>query len=137
MGSSSHAFAAGERAALADLLGDLGPDAPTCCAGWTTAHLAAHLVVRDSRPDALPGLGVELVGGGGPLPRWAHGLEDRLRTSTPYSTVVERVRSGPPVPTGIPRVPRPARCGLPSRAVPRHAVTHLPLDPATQGEELP
>ena len=36
-----------------------GPDAPTCCAGWTTAHLAAHLVVRDRRPDALAGYGLE------------------------------------------------------------------------------
>ena len=43
-----------ERAALADLLDELGPDAPTCCEGWTTAHLAAHLVVRDRRPDACP-----------------------------------------------------------------------------------
>jgi uncharacterized protein (TIGR03085 family) len=97
MAPSSRSFPERERADLADLLAELGPDAPTCCAGWTTAHLAAHLVVRDSRPDALPGLGVELVGGGGPLPRWAHALEDRLRTSTSYATVVERVRSGPPV----------------------------------------
>src|SRR5690606_24047731 len=35
-----------ERHALADLLMAVGPDAPTLCAGWTTAHLAAHLVVR-------------------------------------------------------------------------------------------
>jgi uncharacterized protein (TIGR03085 family) len=94
--SSSPAFADRERAELADLLDALGPDAPTCCAGWTTAHLAAHLVVRDRRPDALPGLGAEATGLGGPLPRWTHGLEDRLRSSTPYGTVVARVRSGPP-----------------------------------------
>jgi uncharacterized protein (TIGR03085 family) len=96
MAPSSLSFAGSERAALADLFERLGPDAPTCCAGWTTAHLAAHLVVRDRRPDALLGLGVEAVGGGGPLPRWSHRLEDRLRTSTPYATVIDRVRSGPP-----------------------------------------
>jgi uncharacterized protein (TIGR03085 family) len=96
MTASSRSFADRERRELADLLDVLGPDAPTCCAGWTTGHLAAHLVVRDRRPDALPGLGAEAVGAGGPLPRWSHRLEDRLRTSTPYATVVGRVRSGPP-----------------------------------------
>jgi uncharacterized protein (TIGR03085 family) len=96
MAPSSLSLAGSERAALADLFERLGPDAPTCCTGWTTAHLAAHLVVRDRRPDALLGLGVEAAGGGGPLPRWSHRLEDRLRTSTPYPTVVGRVRSGPP-----------------------------------------
>jgi uncharacterized protein (TIGR03085 family) len=87
-------LAARERAALADLLDELGPDAPTCCAGWDTAHLAAHLAVRDRRPDALPGFGLEQLAAG--LGAWSHRLEDRLRTSTPYAEVVGRVRSGPP-----------------------------------------
>jgi uncharacterized protein (TIGR03085 family) len=95
MAPSSRALAASERAALADLFDELGPDAPTCCAGWTTAHLAAHLAVRDRRPDALPGYGVEEVGAGGPLASWSHRLEDRLRESTPYDEVVRQVRSGP------------------------------------------
>lgn len=81
---------------MADLMAELGPDAPTCCAGWTTAHLAAHVVVRDSRPDAMLGYGLEGAGFGGPAVAWAHGAEDRLRTSTPYERVVARVRSGPP-----------------------------------------
>ncbi len=95
MASSSPSVADSERAALADLLDELGPDAPTCCAGWTTAHLAAHLVVRDRRPDALPGYGVEQLGAARPLSAWAHRLEDELRESTPYAEVVDRVRSGP------------------------------------------
>jgi len=94
--SSSPSVADSERAALADLLDELGPDAPTCCDGWTTAHLAAHLVVRDRRPDALPGYGVEQLGAARPLTAWAHRLEDELRESTPYAEVVDRVRSGPP-----------------------------------------
>ena len=53
---SSSSLADRERADLADLLGTLGPDAPTRCEGWTTAHLAAHLVVRDRRPDAYGSL---------------------------------------------------------------------------------
>jgi uncharacterized protein (TIGR03085 family) len=88
-------LAARERAALADLLAEVGPDAPTCCEGWTTAHLAAHLVVRDRRPDALPGYGAEGLPFGTPLSRWSHGVEDRLRTRTPYPELVARVRSGP------------------------------------------
>ncbi|GAA3170662.1 TIGR03085 family metal-binding protein [Blastococcus jejuensis] len=95
MSPSSPSFAVRERAALADLMEELGPDAPTCCAGWTTAHLAAHLVVRDNRPDALAGYGLEGAGIGGPFVAWTHRAEDRLRTSTPYSDVVARVRNGP------------------------------------------
>ncbi|WP_104525421.1 TIGR03085 family metal-binding protein [Blastococcus atacamensis] len=85
-----------ERAALADLLETVGPDAPTCCEGWTTAHLAAHLAVRDRRPDALPGYGLEMLPGGERLAWWSHRLEARLRAGTPYGEVVDQVRSGPP-----------------------------------------
>jgi uncharacterized protein (TIGR03085 family) len=92
--SSSQPLAARERAELADLLADLGPAAPTCCEGWDTAHLAAHLVVRDRRPDALPWYGLERLSPA--LGTWAHRVEDRLRTSTPYDEVVSRVRSGAP-----------------------------------------
>jgi uncharacterized protein (TIGR03085 family) len=96
MSWSSRSFVDRERAAVADLMTTLGPDAPTCCEGWTTAHLAAHLVVRDRRPDALAGYALESAGQGGPLVEWSHKTEDRLRTSTPYAAVVARVRSGPP-----------------------------------------
>ncbi|MGY1594597.1 TIGR03085 family metal-binding protein [Geodermatophilus sp. SYSU D00708] len=106
MTASSRPLAARERAALADLLDELGPGAPTCCAGWTTAHLAAHVVVRDRRPDALPGFGVEQLGVARPLSAWSHRLEDRLRASTPYAELVARVRSGAPAwaPMGWPVV---------------------------------
>jgi uncharacterized protein (TIGR03085 family) len=93
--TSSPPLAERERRDLADLLVALGPDAPTCCAGWTTAHLAAHLVVRDRRPDALAGYAVEGAGRGGPLVAWTHRAEDRLRTRTRYADVVARFRSGP------------------------------------------
>ena len=96
MSASSRPFPDRERADLAELLETLGPDAPTCCAGWNTAHLAAHLVVRDRRPDAMLGFGVEETLGSGPLPSWAHRLEGRLRESTPFTEVVARLRSGPP-----------------------------------------
>jgi uncharacterized protein (TIGR03085 family) len=108
MTASSPSFAEREREELADLLDKIGPDAPTCCIGWDTAHLAAHLVVRERRPDALVGLGIEGTGMGGPLPAWSHRLEDRLRTSTAYPDVVGRLRAGPPLwsPLSLPRVDR-------------------------------
>src|SRR5690606_18227156 len=63
---------------------------PTLCAGWTTAHLAAHLVVRES--DVLAAAGIVL----GPLaPRTKAAMDDLVRR-TDYATPVERVRSGPP-----------------------------------------
>jgi uncharacterized protein (TIGR03085 family) len=36
-----------ERSGICDLFVELGPDAPTLCEGWTTADLAAHLVLRE------------------------------------------------------------------------------------------
>src|SRR3954469_8865551 len=94
--SSSSPFVDRERHDLADTLDRLGPAAPTLCEGWDTAHLAAHLVNRERRPDALPGLGTELVVPGNPLTTWTHRLEDRLRPSTSFPDVVGRLRAGPP-----------------------------------------
>lgn len=42
-------FAVAERAALADTLLEVGPDAPTLCQGWDAYDLAAHLWVRENR----------------------------------------------------------------------------------------
>ena len=78
-----------ERHELCDLFDALGPDEPTLCAGWTTRDLAAHLVVRERRPDA--GLGIV-------WPAFA-GHTERLRRDEAahrYAEIVERVRSGPP-----------------------------------------
>jgi uncharacterized protein (TIGR03085 family) len=93
-----------ERAALADLLDALGPDAPTCCEGWTTGHLAAHLVVRDRRPDAGPGYALETLPIGRRLHAHSARLEERYRTGTPFAEVVAAVRTGPPrwTPMGLP-----------------------------------
>lgn len=94
--TSSSPFVRRERQDLADALDRLGPAAPTLCAGWDTAHLAAHLVVRERRPDALIGLAAEVTGLGGPVASWPHRLEDRLRTSTPFPEIVDRLRAGAP-----------------------------------------
>jgi uncharacterized protein (TIGR03085 family) len=81
-----------ERAELVELLGRLGPDAPTACTGWTTADLAAHLYVRERRPDAGPGVVV-----GGPLGAHTdHVMASVLRVHS-YEHVVARVAAGPPL----------------------------------------
>jgi uncharacterized protein (TIGR03085 family) len=79
-----------ERAALCDLLAALGPDQPTLCAGWQTGDLAAHLVLRERRPDA--GAGVL----GGPLAGYTRRVQDRLLARTPFARLVEMIRTGPP-----------------------------------------
>src|SRR3954453_18475159 len=96
MSSSSPSFTARERRELADLLDRLGPGGPAPCEGGDTAPLAAHLVVRERRPDALVGLGAEQVRPDSRLASWTHRLEDELRASTPYPDVGARLRAGPP-----------------------------------------
>src|SRR4051794_15102719 len=91
---TSSSLADRERAELAELLEALGPDAPTCCEGWTTAHLAAHVATRDRRVDAMPGYGLEQVSPA--LGAWSHKVEDRLRESTEYADMVRQVRVGAP-----------------------------------------
>lgn len=83
-------YARTERAALADTLLAAGPDAPTLCGGWTAADLAAHLVIRESRPDAAAGIIVR------PLAQWTARVQGAARDRTPYPQLIERVRSGPP-----------------------------------------
>lgn len=82
-------YAASERQQLADLLVELGPDAPTCCAGWTTAELAAHLVIRES--SLLSAAGIMLP----PLARrTAKATQELLRTHG-FLGVVGLFRTGP------------------------------------------
>lgn len=47
-------YAREERAALAALLEDSGPDGPTLCEGWLTRDLAAHLVLRERTWSGIP-----------------------------------------------------------------------------------
>ena len=88
---SARAWAQSERHALCDLMDDVGPDAPTLCEGWTTAHLAAHLVLRERRPDV--GFGLVLPG---PPARHAARTTNRLAARGDFGTLVGRVRRGPP-----------------------------------------
>lgn len=85
------AYAQSERHELVDLMARLGPDAPTLCAGWETADLAAHLVVRERRPGAAVGILVPPLAGA-----TARAMAAERRR--PWSELLEAVRSGPPAP---------------------------------------
>jgi uncharacterized protein (TIGR03085 family) len=81
-------YARSERELLADLLLSEGPDAPTLCEGWTTRDLAAHIVVRERRPDSAVGLLVKPLAG--------HGERVRLaRAALPYDRLISQLRTPP------------------------------------------
>lgn len=86
-GETDASLAQIERSLLADLLEQVGPDAPTLCTGWDTRHLVAHLVVREGTPL-------------GPLkimrPNVANEEIEQLIADTDYAELVDRFRGGPP-----------------------------------------
>ncbi|GAB2774031.1 TIGR03085 family metal-binding protein [Streptomyces chlorus] len=78
-----------ERLLLTDLLETAGPEAPTLCEGWRTRDLAAHVVVRERRPDAAGGMVVKQL---------AQRLERVMAefTAKPYEELIQLIRTGPP-----------------------------------------
>lgn len=82
-------YARSERTALCNTFLRVGPQAPTLCDGWTTADLAAHLVIRDGRPDLA--VGMLLPPARGRLDRASQSL-----AAADWPALVEKVRSGPP-----------------------------------------
>ena len=80
-----------ERAALVAALRSVGPDAPTLCAGWDARDLAAHLMVREYRVDAAPGI---------LIPRFAGHtarVQDAVAEHTEWDDLVDKVAAGPPL----------------------------------------
>lgn len=78
-----------ERAELAALLTEVGPDRPTLCEGWDTHDLVAHLVARERRPDTMASLA---------LPRLA-GHTDKVQAGyreRPYADLVRLLGRGAP-----------------------------------------
>lgn len=82
-------FAQRERLLLADLLEAEGPEAPTLCEGWRTRDLAAHVVVRERRPDAAAAMLIKQLG-----PRLDKAMEEFA--AKPYEELIQLIRSGPP-----------------------------------------
>lgn len=79
-----------ERRDLCDLFLELGPDAPTLCDGWLTRDLAAHLVIRESRPDAAAGIVIP------PLAGYTGSVQASVERR-PWPELVAAVRTGPPI----------------------------------------
>ncbi|SDO06146.1 TIGR03085 family metal-binding protein [Lentzea jiangxiensis] len=77
-----------ERKALVDLMTELGPDAPTLCDPWRTLDLAAHLAVRERRPDAAPGIVLPV------LAKWTGKVQEDY-THKAWSELLDLVRTPP------------------------------------------
>jgi uncharacterized protein (TIGR03085 family) len=78
-----------ERRLLTELFAEVGPDAPTLCDPWRTRDLAAHLVLRERRPDAAVGILVKPVAG------HTQRVQDAY-AARPWDELVGLVRVGPP-----------------------------------------
>jgi uncharacterized protein (TIGR03085 family) len=83
-------YAKDERAALAALLDETGPDGPTLCAGWQTRDLVAHLVLRERRPDAAVGVM------GGPLAGYTARILRQYLDRYSYPALISMFQAGPP-----------------------------------------
>ena len=82
-------FASSERQGLCDTFERVGPDAPTLCSPWLTRDLAAHLVVRERRPDAAAGMWVPALAG------HLEKVQNEF-AAWEWPRLVDQVRSGPP-----------------------------------------
>ncbi len=80
-----------ERAALVETMQATGPDAPTLCEGWVTRDLAAHLVVRERRLDAAPGILIPKLAG------YTARVQEQLTAATDWSALLAKVAAGPPL----------------------------------------
>lgn len=88
-----------ERRHLVQLMRDLGPTAPTLCAGWTTADLAAHIAIRERRPDAALGIVAPFVA--------SHTKSVMAKYSNkPWKELLHLVEEGAPLwnPLGLPNL---------------------------------
>ncbi|BBZ52011.1 TIGR03085 family protein [Mycobacterium heidelbergense] len=80
-----------ERAALVETMRGVGPDAPTLCEGWTTRDLAAHLMIREYRPDAAPGILIPFFAS------HTARVQNQVTERTEWDELVDKVASGPPI----------------------------------------
>ena len=80
-----------ERAALVESMRAAGPAAPTLCEGWTTRDLAAHILVRERRLDAAPGILVPQLAG------YTERVQRKVSEDTDWSDLVDQITAGPPL----------------------------------------
>ena len=80
-----------ERAALVATFREVSPDAPTLCEGWDARDLAAHLVVRERRLDAAPGILIPAFAD------YTERVQHQVSASTDWDVLVGQVADGPPL----------------------------------------
>jgi uncharacterized protein (TIGR03085 family) len=84
------ALAPRHRRALCETALAAGPEAPTLCPPWTVRALVAHLVLRETRPDAAAGVVVPA------LAARTERVQADLAASEPFEDLVRRFADGPP-----------------------------------------
>lgn len=87
-------FASDERSALAQILLEVGPDAPTLCEGWATGDLITHLWMRERTPWLLA-KGLLMPG---------DSVTDQMlavRDKYPYTRLVKEWRDRPKLPSPL------------------------------------
>ena len=80
-----------ERAQLCNTLEKLGPQAPTLCKGWLAEDLAAHLMIREHDPLALPGMALP-----GPFSNYTKAAMEKAKQQG-FDKLVSTLRQGPPL----------------------------------------
>ncbi|MCV7420996.1 TIGR03085 family protein [Mycobacterium yunnanensis] len=80
-----------ERAALVTTMRGVGPEQPTLCGDWTTRDLAAHLVIRERRLDAAPGIMVPKFAG------YTQRVQDQVAAENDWNVLLDQIASGPPL----------------------------------------
>lgn len=80
-----------ERAALVETMRGVGPDAPTLCEGWKTRDLAAHLVIREYRLDAVAGIVIPF------LASHTEKVQNEVAEQNDWDELVGKLAAGPPV----------------------------------------
>lgn len=78
-----------ERAALSDLMDQVGPDHPTLCGDWDTHDLAVHLWIRETDPLGAPGILAK------PLAGLTEKRSHEVKQRWTFTELVDRIRRGP------------------------------------------
>jgi uncharacterized protein (TIGR03085 family) len=80
-----------ERAALVTTMRGVGPDHPTLCGEWSTRDLAAHLVIRERRIDAAPGILIPAFAG------YTARVQEQVAAADDWNVLLDKIASGPPL----------------------------------------
>lgn len=80
-----------ERAALVTTMRGVGPDHPTLCGEWSTRDLAAHLVIRERRIDAAPGIMIPALAG------YTARVQEQVAAADDWNVLLDKIASGPPL----------------------------------------